>query len=327
MKPVRIAVTGAAGQLGYSLLFRLAAGEALGKDVPVILHLLEVPAALKAVEGVVMELHDCAFANLAGVEVFDEPSRAFDGVHWALLVGAAPRQKGMSRGDLLQKNASIFAEQGKSLLKAAADIRCIVVGNPCNTNALITLSQAPDIPPTRFFAMTTLDENRAQHQLAQKAGVTTQDVERLAIWGNHSATMVADFENALIAQKPAQEVITDQNWLQSEFFERVQQRGAAIIKARGKSSAASAASSCIDLMCSLSYPTAEGKFFSAGVYTENNPYALGHGLVFSFPLRVLSEQYHYEVVGGLKHSAFLHDKLKATEEELLSEKAAIQDLL
>ena len=328
MEPLHVAVTGAAGQIGYSLLFRLASGEVFGPDVPIKLHLLEVPAAVKAVEGVAMELCDGAFPALMDIEIFDDPEKGFDGVSWAVLVGAAPRSEGMSRGDLLKKNGPIFVTQGKALLKAARDIRCVVVGNPCNTNALITLSQCRDIPTTRFFAMTTLDENRAKYQIAQKAKVSIAEVKNLTIWGNHSSTMVPDYENAQIRGEPLLKTITDLPWLQNTFFKSVQERGAAIIKARGKSSAASAASSCLDLMRYLHTPTPPLESFSVGVFSEYSPYSFDKSLVYSFPIRTLSSVVaDYEIIPRLKHSSFLHEKLKASEQELLKEKHDVEPWL
>lgn len=326
-KTVRVAVTGAAGQIGYSLLFRIANGEAFGPDTDVILHLVEIPQAMKAVEGVMMELGDCAFSHLVGVKSFDQPSLGFEGVNWALLVGAAPRGAGMTRGDLLRRNASIFVDQGKALLRGAQDIRCVVVGNPCNTNALIARSHSQDIPYSRYFAMTTLDENRAKNQIMQKAEVRPGDVQNLTIWGNHSASMVPDYENAQIGGRPLSEVITDLDWLRGEFFTRVQKRGEAIINARGKSSAASAASSCVDLLQNLTRPTPLGGSFSVGIYTESNPYNLGSGVVYSFPVRTLNAEGSYEIAPQWQHTSYLHEKLVATEKELLKEKADIADLI
>ena len=245
-KPIHVAVTGAAGQIGYSLLFRLASGEVFGADQPVHLHLVELPMAVKAAEGTAMEIEDCGFATLDGITIADNPEQGFDGVNWALLVGSKPRGPGMERNDLIKENGPIFVGQGKALAKAASDVRCVVVGNPCNTNALIAQHACRDIPATRFSAMTALDEGRARNQIAKKAGVPVGDVYNMAIWGNHSSTMFPDFENAIIGGKKATDIITDRAWLESDFITTVQKRGAAIIAARGKSSAASAASACID---------------------------------------------------------------------------------
>ena len=236
---VKVAITGAAGQIGYSLVFRIASGELFGPDTKVVLSLLEIPQAVKALEGVAMELNDCAFPTLAGIEINDDAEKGFDGINHALLVGAKPRGPGMERGDLIKENGPIFTGQGKALMRAASDVRCMVVGNPCNTNALIAAKNAGDVPFERFSAMTMLDENRARHQLAHKAGVDVNSVRNMTIWGNHSATQYPDFFNATIGGKPATEVISDHDWLKGEFITTVQKRGAAIIGARGKSSAAS----------------------------------------------------------------------------------------
>ena len=326
VKHVKIAVTGAAGQIGYSLLFRLASGETFGKDTKISLHLLELPAAVKAAEGTAMELLDCGFSSLHEVNVFDQADQAFSNVNWALLVGSMPRGPGMERADLIRANGPIFVGQGKALAKAAADIRVAVVGNPCNTNALIAMHSARGIPPNRFSAMTALDENRAKAQLAIKSGKGVGDVKNLVIWGNHSTTMFPDFENATIAGESVSSAITDEAWLKGPFIETVQKRGAAIIAARGKSSAASAASSCIDHVKNLSRPTAEGEVFSAAVPSDGSHYGVPKGLVFSFPLRVDSTG-NYNVVDGIELSSFAEEKIKASADELVAERAAIKDLL
>src|SRR6266850_5535905 len=283
--PIKVAVTGAAGQIGYSLLFRIASGEMFGPDQPVTLHLIEIPAALNALEGVVMELHDCAFPLLQSIVPTADLDEGFRDINWALLVGSVPRKAGMERKDLLGANGKIFVGQGKAIQKnAAADVRVLVVGNPCNTNALICMNNAPGVPKERFFAMTRLDENRATAQLAQKASVDTTAVTNLAIWGNHSATMYPDFFNARIGTRPVPDVIKHTEWLEKDFIATVQQRGAAIIKARGLSSAASAANAAIDTVRSLVNPTPAGDWFSVGVHSDGS-YGIEKGLIFSYPTR------------------------------------------
>jgi malate dehydrogenase len=324
--PVRVAVTGAAGQIGYSLLFRLASGEVFGPDTPVHLHLVELPQAVKAAEGTAMELDDCGFPNLVGVDIFDSPETGFEGVNWALLVGSKPRGPGMERNDLIKENGPIFVAQGKALNKAASDVRCVVVGNPCNTNALIAKHNCRDVPATRFSAMTMLDENRAKAQLAKKAGVNVGKVTNLAIWGNHSSTMVPDFENAKIDGKPVPEVITDRAWLEGDFFTTVQKRGAAIIEARGKSSAASAASACIDHVKQFLTKTPANEWFSAAIPSDGKAYDIPAGLMFSFPVRSDGKG-GYEVVEGLQLSDFARGKIKKTADELVQEREVVKDLL
>ena len=315
----RIAVTGGAGQIAYNLLFRIASGEMLGVDQPVALHILEIPEALAALEGVVMELQDCAFPLLEEVVIGSDPQEVFKGVDLALLVGARPRGPGMERKDLLQGNAKIFIEQGKALNAVASrEVRVLVVGNPCNTNALICAKNAPDLPPEHFFAMTRLDENRAATQLALKAGVPVRDVTHVAIWGNHSSTQVPDFVNAKIGGKPAPSVITDRKWLEGEFLTTVQKRGAAIIAARGKSSAASAANGAIDAVRSLYNPT---RWCSMGVYSANNPYGIDEDLIFSFPCRSDGEG-NLEIIKDVPWDDFLREKIAATEAELIDEREA-----
>ncbi len=315
----RIAVTGGAGQIAYNLLFRIASGEMLGVDQPVALHILEVPQALDALKGVVMELQDCAFPLLEEVVIGSDPHKVFKGVDLALLVGAKPRGPGMERKDLLEGNAKIFVEQGKALNAVASrDVRVLVVGNPCNTNALICAKNAPDLPPEHFFAMTRLDENRAAIQLALKAGVPVRDVTNVAIWGNHSSTQVPDFVNAKIGGKPATSVISDRKWLEGEFLTTVQKRGAAIIAARGKSSAASAANGAIDAIQSLYNPT---EWCSMGVYSHNNPYGIDNDLIFSFPCRSDGEG-NLEIIAGVPWDDFLREKMMATEKELKEEREA-----
>lgn len=323
---VNVAVTGAAGQIGYSMLFRLASGEVFGKDKKVQLNLLELPQAVKAAEGTAMELDDCGFANLAGVNCFDNANDAFKGVHWALLVGSKPRGPGMERSDLIKSNGPIFVDQGKALNKAATNVRVVVVGNPCNTNALIAQHNCREIPPTQFSAMTALDENRAKAQLAQKAGVGVEEIKKMVIWGNHSSTMFPDFENAYIGSKPAEELIQDRSWFEKDFIPVVQKRGAAIIAARGKSSAASAASACIDHIKAFLNPSPEGVCFSAGVPSDGHDYNIPKGLIFSFPIRSLG-QGNYEIVENIKHSKYAQEKIEATVNELLEEREYVKNLL
>jgi malate dehydrogenase len=325
-KLVKVAVTGAAGQIGYAILPRLASGEVFGPDTRVALHLLEIPQALAALEGVVMELNDCAFPLLDNIVATDDAEKAFDGVNWALLIGSRPRSKGMERGDLIRVNGPIFVGQGEALSKRAADdVRVAVVGNPANTNALIAMNNAGDIPAERFSALTRLDQNRAYAQLADKAGVRVTDISNVTIWGNHSATQYPDAENAKINGRPAMEVITDHDWLHGEFIETVQKRGAAIIAARGLSSAMSAANAALDHVRSFIHKTPEGDWFSAAVRSDGS-YGIEEGLVYSFPL-VSDGQGGYAIVQGLPLSDFAKDKITATEDELKEEKAVVADLL
>jgi len=323
--PIQVTVTGAAGQIGYALLFRIASGEVFGADQPVVLRLLEIPQALPALEGVVMELQDCAFPLLEGIVPTADLDEAFRGTNWALLVGSVPRKAGMERKDLLGINGKIFVGQGQAIQKnAASDVRVLVVGNPCNTNCLIAMNNAKDVPADRWFAMTRLDENRAKTQLALKAGVQARDVTNLAIWGNHSSTMYPDFANAKIAGKPCTEVITDEAWYKDTFIPTVQQRGAAIIKARGASSAASAANAAIDTVKSLITPTPEGDWHSVAV-CSNGAYGIEPGLIFSYPIR--SDGSKWSIVEGLELSEFSKEKIAATEAELKEEKAMVADLI
>ena len=326
MKRVKVAITGAAGQIGYSLLFRLAQGEVFGPDVQVDLNLLELPIAVKAAEGTAMELSDCAFPTCGEINCTDDVEKAFDGVNWALLVGSKPRGPGMERADLIKTNGSLFVEQGKALSRASSDLRAVVVGNPCNTNALIALSHSKEIPSSRFSAMTALDENRAKAQLAAKARVNVASIKNLAIWGNHSSTMYPNFEAATISGKAVTSVISDRNWLENDFIKTVQSRGAAIINARGKSSAASAASSCLDHMKNFINPTAEGDCFSAAVLTNGEWYDLPKGLVFSMPLRTKADG-SYEVVTGVELSDFSREKIRLSSEELQKEREIVADNL
>ena len=326
-EPIRVAVTGGAGQIAYSLLFRIGNGEVFGQDQPVILQILEIPQAMSALQGVVMELEDSAQPLLRDIIISDQPDAAFKDANWAILVGGMPRGPGMERGDLIAANGPIFVAQGKALnAVAAADIRVLVVANPCNSNCLVTKANAPDIPAERFFAMTRLDENRAKSLLAQKAGAPVSQVGRLAIWGNHSATQFPNFEHATIKSEAAEAVISDREWLENAFMRTVQQRGAEVIKARGKSSAASAANAALDSLRGLIAPTAGGDWFSAAIPSEGNPYGVAEGLIYSFPLRS-DGQGNVQIVADLNISDYARGKIKASEDELLSERAAISDLL
>ena len=325
-KTVRVTVTGAAGQIGYSLLPRLVSGEVFGHETKVRLLLLEITPAMKALEGVVMELEDCAFPLLAGVDISDQAEAAFDGVNWAVLVGSKPRGAGMERGDLIRENGPIFVGQGKALsAKAADDVRILVVGNPANTNCLIAMHNAGDIPKERFSAMTRLDQNRARAQLAHKAGVPVTDLTRVTIWGNHSATQYPDAENARIKGKPVTDFIGHIDWLRGEFIESVQKRGAAIIQARGLSSAASAANAALDHVKSSLTQTPEDDWFSAAIPSDGS-YGIDEGLLFSFPVRSDGHG-NYEIVQGLEWSDFAKDKIAKTTEELRHEKSVVENLL
>ena len=325
-QPIRIAVTGAAGQIGYSILPRIASGAVFGPDQPVILHLIEIEPAPPALGGVVMELDDCAFPLLKGVVATANLDEGFRGVNWALLVGSVPRKQGMERKDLLGINGRIFIGQGRAIEKnAASDVRVLVVGNPCNTNCLIAKSNAKGVPEDRWFAMTRLDENRAKTQLAKKAGVDVTSVSNLGIWGNHSSTMYPDFYNAKIGGKAAPQVITDEAWLKGEFIATVQQRGAAIIKARGLSSAASAANAAIDTVRSLITPTAAGDWFSVAVPTRGD-YGVEKGLICSFPIRTPAPG-QWEVVQGVQLNEFSRGKIEATVAELKEERSLVAELI
>lgn len=322
--PVRIAITGAAGQISYSLIFRIASGDMLGPDQPVILQLLEIPPAMGALEGVVMELNDCAFPLVAGVVATDDANVAFKDVDYALLVGAKPRGKGMERADLLKGNAAIFSVQGKALNdNANPDVKVLVVGNPANTNALIALKNAPDLNPKNFTAMMRLDHNRALSQLAEKTEAHTTDIEKMVVWGNHSATQYPDISYASIKGDAASGLV-DEAWLTDDFIPTVQQRGAAIIKARGASSAASAASSAIDHIRDWALGT-NGSWVSMGIYSDGNSYGVAEGIIYSFP--VTCENGEYTIVDGLEVNDFSQERINATEKELLEEKEAIADLL
>ncbi len=324
--PIRIAITGAAGQIGYSLLFRIASGAMFGPEQPVILHLIEIEPALPALGGVVMELQDCAFPLLKGIVATASLDEGFAGVNWALLVGSVPRKAGMERKDLLGINGKIFIGQGRAIEKnAAADVRVLVVGNPCNTNCLIAMNNARGIPAERWFAMMRLDENRAKSQLALKAGVDVTSVTNLAIWGNHSATQYPDFYNARINGHPATEIIADTAWLQGEFIATVQQRGAAIIKARGLSSAASAANAVVDTVRSLTTPTREGDWYSVAVCSTGD-YGIKPGLITSFPIRTTAGG-AWEIVPSVPIGDFSRARINATVGELREEKVMVAELL
>ena len=326
MKTVKVAVTGAAGQIGYAMLFRLASGEIFGRDTAVELRLLELEQALPALEGVKMELEDCAFPLLDNIVTTSDADHAFKGIDWALLVGSVPRKAGMERNDLLKVNGGIFVGQGKAINQnAGSNVRIVVVGNPCNTNCLIAMNNAPDIPRERWFAMTALDENRAKSQLAWKAGVAVRDVTNMTIWGNHSATQYPDFTNALIKGMPASQVIKDEEWLKGDFIKTGQQRGAEIIKARGASSAASAANAALDTITRVITPTGKGDWFSAAIPSDGS-YGVTQGLIFSYPLRS-SGNGDYEVVQGIELDEFSQQKIQATREELEMEREAVKEML
>ena len=322
--PVRVAITGAAGQISYSLIFRIAHGDMLGPDQPVILQLLEIPPAMKALEGVVMELSDCAFPLLAGVVATDDPNEAFKDTDYALLVGARPRGPGMERSDLLKANAEIFSVQGKALNDhASRDVRILVVGNPANTNALIALKNAPDLNSKNFTAMMRLDHNRSLSQLAGKLGSHSSRVEKMVVWGNHSATQYPDISYATAEGASIKEKV-DNSWYVNEFIPTVQQRGAAIIKARGASSAASAASAAIDHMHDWALGS-NGQWVSMGVYSAGNSYGIDNDIIYSFP--IVCEGGQWKEITGLEVSDFSRERMSLTEKELLSEKEAISDLI
>lgn len=326
MKTVKVAITGAAGQIGYAMLFRLASGSVFGPDTAVELQLLELEHALPALEGVKMELDDCAFPLLNKIVTTSDPNVAFKDIDWGLLVGSVPRKDGMERNDLLRVNGGIFVGQGKAINDNAGDnARIVVVGNPCNTNCLIAMNNAPRISRDRWFAMTALDENRAKSQLAAKAGTAVRDVSNLTIWGNHSATQYPDFYNAKINGKAAPEVINDEEWLQGEFIKTVQQRGSAIIKARGASSAASAANAALDTVTRINAPTPEGDWFSTAIPSDGS-YGIPEGLIFSFPLRSKGDG-DYEIVQGLELNDFSKEKIQATSSELEMERDAVKEML
>jgi len=323
---IRVAVTGAAGQVAYAMLGRLASGEVFGPNQKIILQLLEIPQAMPALEGVAMELDDCSFATLQDVIVTDDPAKAFRDCNWALLVGSFPRKQGMERKDLLGINGKIFVGQGKALAAhAAQDVRILVVGNPCNTNCLVAYHNGKAIPAERWTAMTRLDHNRARTALAKKAGVANSDVKQVTIWGNHSNTQYPDFTNAKIKGRPATEVITDRQWLENTFVPMIQQRGAAVIKARGASSALSAANGALDHIKSLLTPTPADDWFSAAVVSKGE-YGVPPGLVFSYPCRSDGKG-NLHVVEGLQLDAFGQQKFQITLQELQEEQAAVRELL
>jgi malate dehydrogenase len=323
--PVHVTVTGAAGQIGYSLLFRVASGQLLGPDVPIVLHLLEIEPAMKSLEGVVMELDDCSFPLLTDIEATSDVNDAFRGTNWALLVGSVPRKAGMERGDLLKVNGGIFKPQGEAIAaNAASDVRILVVGNPCNTNCLIARSNAQDVPDDRWFAMTRLDQNRATSQLATKASVPVTDVKNLAIWGNHSATQYPDFANATIGGRKTTDVITDRDWLQGEFITTVQKRGAAVIEARGLSSAASAANAAVDTVFSLVTATPGDDCTSVAV-TSHGEYGVPEGLTFGFPI-VSDGRGSWKVKENFESNEFAKERIKITTDELLSERDEVTAL-
>ena len=323
-QPVSVTVTGAAGQIGYAVLFRIASGELLGPDIPVKLRLLEIPQGVKAAEGTAMELDDCAFPLLAGIDIFDDPRQGFEGTNFALLVGARPRGPGMERGDLLEANGGIFKPQGEAINAGAADdVRVLVVGNPANTNALIAQAHAPDVPAARFTAMTRLDHNRALSQLAAKTGVAVSEIKNLTIWGNHSATQYPDIFHATVAGKNAAEVLDDQSWLENDFIPTVAKRGAAIIAARGASSAASAANAAIDHVRDWVNGTPEGSWTSAAIASDGS-YGVPEGLVSSFP--VTSNGGAWEIVQGLEIDDFSRGRIDASVAELVEERDAVKGL-
>ncbi|HEY5267182.1 MAG TPA: malate dehydrogenase [Acidimicrobiales bacterium] len=323
--PVNVTVTGAAGQIGYSLLFRIASGALFGPDTPVALRLLEIEPAMGALHGVAMELDDCAFPLLASLEATSNLNHAFDGTNWALLVGSVPRKAGMERGDLLNVNGGIFKPQGQAIAKnAASDVRVLVVGNPCNTNCLIARSNAPEVPADRWFAMTRLDQNRAVAQLAMEAGVSVNDVKNVAIWGNHSATQFPDYANSTIGGKKTTDVITDHAWLQGEFITTVQKRGAAVLEARGLSSAASAASAAIDTVASLVGTTALNDCASIAV-TSSGEYGVPEGLTFGFPI-VSGGAGSWKVKEGFELDDFANERIKITTDELIGERDEVRAL-
>jgi malate dehydrogenase len=322
--PVHVAITGAAGQISYSIIFRIASGDMLGKDQPVILQLLEIPPAMNALKGVVMELNDCAFPLVAGIIPTDDPNVAFKNTDYAVLVGARPRGPGMERSDLLKANAAIFSVQGKALNgHANRNVKVLVVGNPANTNALITLKNAPDLNPRNFTAMMRLDHNRALSQLAEKTNSHTTKIEKMVVWGNHSSTQYPDISYATVEGSPAKEKVDD-DWNVNYFIPTVQQRGAAIIKARGASSAASAASAAVDNMRDWALGS-NGRWVSMGVYSAGNSYGIDEGIIYAFP--IVCENGEWKEISGLQVSDFSRARMTATQNELLDEKAAIADLL
>ena len=324
---IRVAVTGGAGQICYNLLFRIGSGELFGADQPVVLQVLELPAAMAALEGVAMELEDCAFPLLHEIVITDDVNSVMKNVSWAILVGSKPRGPGMERSDLIRENGPIFTSTGKAINdNAADDVRIMTVGNPCNTNCLIAMHNAPEIPKARFHAMTRLDQNRAVSQLAKKSEGAVANVKNMVIWGNHSANQVPDYCNVTIDGRPAKDVISDLDYLRGDFITTVAKRGAAIINARGKSSAASAASAVVDAIRSLITPTPQGETFSSAVISDGNPYGIPEGLIFSFPCRSQGDG-NYEIIGGFVWDDFLQGKIDTTVEELIGEREVVADLL
>lgn len=316
---VRVALTGGAGQIAYQLLFRIASGELFGPQQPIALHILEIPQALPSLEGVKMELEDCAFPLLKKIKITADPLEAFEDVNYAILIGAKPRGPGMERKDLLQENGKIFIQQGRALNEVAnPNIKVFVVGNPCNTNCYIAKSHAPRLEGNQFFAMTRLDQNRASFLLAQKSDNPVETISNMTIWGNHSSTLVPDFTHARIRGKRVEEVIKDRHWLENQFIELVQKRGAVIIQARGKSSAASAAQAILDSIQDILFSTPEGEWFSLAMSSKGNPYGIDDDLIFSFPC--YSRNGEIRIVSGLEISDFLKGKLKVTEQELIEER-------
>ena len=321
---VRVAVTGAAGQIGYAILFRIASGQLLGPDTPIHLSLLEIPAALKAVEGTAMEIDDCAFPLVAAVDITDDPKKAFDGANVALLIGARPRTKGMERSDLLEANGGIFKPQGKALNDhAASDIKVLVVGNPANTNCLIAESHAPDIPAERFTSMMRLDHNRAKAQLAAKVGATVRDITNMTVWGNHSPTQYPDIFHAKVNGQNAADAVADQEWLENDFIPTVQKRGAAVIEARGASSAASAANAAVEHVRDWVLGTPEGDWVSMGIPSDGS-YGIPEGLIFGFPVTCSSGS--YQIVQRLEMNEFSQSRLDVTVNELKDERETIKKL-
>lgn len=327
-KPIlRVAVTGGAGQIAYQLLFRIANGELFGSDQPLALHILEIPEALPFLEGVKMELQDCAFPLLHSIEIASDPFQAFQNVSYAILIGSKPRGPGMERKDLLQENAKIFVDQGRALNAVANhNVKVFVIGNPCNTNCLIAMSHAPRLSRKNFYAMTRLDQNRASFLLAHKADLLVKDASHVIIWGNHSSTQVPDFIHARLLGRPVPSMIHDRHWLENDFFELIQKRGAAIIKARGKSSAASAAQAILDAVHDTTSPTPAGHWFSSAIDSTGNPYGIEDELVFSFPCHT-DDKGEVKIVSGLDIHEFLLAKFKITEKELLEERALVKSML
>lgn len=323
----RIAVTGAAGQIAYQLLFRIASGELFGPNQPVSLHLLDIETGFKSLRGVVMELEDCSYPLLRNIEISVDPFTVFSSIDIAILIGSAPRLPGMERKDLIHKNAEIFVQQGIALNEVAKrEVKVFVIGNPCNTNCLITMNHAPTISRKQFYAMTRLDLNRAKHFLAKKAGVIVNEISQMVIWGNHSSTQVPDFEHVRISGKPIADVITDNKWLQQEFIDCIQQRGAVIIKTRGKSSAASAAKAILDFIQDVCVTGTYRDWFSLGVCSDNNLYGIEENLIFSFPC-ILNTRGDLEIIDNLGWSAFIEKKIAITRKELLEERDLVRNLL